>query len=243
MENESISGIFLSGRDGWALVYITGDMHGDEARFSAPELRKLKKGDTLLVCGDFGFLWEGTKAEKKTLDKLGKLKYSVGFIDGVHENFELLEQYPVVDWNGGRARQISGRLYHLLRGEIYTIEGKTFFAMGGGVSPDDDFRSLDDNRMRREIPSREELDRAAANIAAAGGTVDYIVTHEPPMRIKSFLLLKDQARSPEITGLNTFFDEVGKACTFKRWFFGSMHADKYIATTHVAVFRKVYKAE
>ena len=39
------------------MVYVTGDMHGDASRFSDPRLKKLKKGDTLLVCGDFGFLW------------------------------------------------------------------------------------------------------------------------------------------------------------------------------------------
>jgi len=75
--------------------------------------------------------------------------------------------------------------------------------------------------------------------------VDFIITHEPPMRIKGFLQLKQLTTSPggEITGLNTFFEELSKCCTFKRWFFGSMHADKFISTTHVAVFRKVLKAE
>jgi hypothetical protein len=219
-------------------------MHGDAARFQAPALRKLKKGDTLLVCGDFGFLWDGSKAEQALLKKIGKRKFHVAFIDGVHENFELLGQYPEEEWNGGRVHRISGNLVHLMRGQMFTIEGKRIFAMGGGVSPDDDFRPADDNRMRWEVPSREELDRAAAAIERAGGRMDYIVTHEPPMRIKAFLQLKQQSAAlGEVTGLNTFFEEVSKCCKFKRWFFGSMHTDKHIATTHVAVFRKVLKLE
>jgi len=223
-----------------SLVYVTGDLHGDASRLRTPEMRKLKKGDTLLICGDFGFVWDGSKAEQTTLKKLGKMKFNVAFIDGVHENFELLHQYPTVDWNSGRARQISGNLVHLPRGELYTIEGKTFFAMGGGVSPDDDFRAADEARMRYEIPSRDELDHAAANIERAKGKIDYIITHEPPMRIKAFLQLKTQAReTAEYTGLNTFFEEMGKCCKFKRWFFGSMHVDKHISTSHTAVFRKV----
>jgi len=214
-------------------------------RFGAPEMRKLKKGDTLLVCGDFGFLWEGSKTEKAALKKLGKMKFNIGFVDGVHENFELLAQYPEEEWNGGRARHISGRLWQLTRGEIYTIEGKTFFAMGGGVCPDDDYRHADDNRMRLEVPSREELDRAAANIERRDGKIDYIVTHEPPMRIKAFLQLKQTtvAANMEYTGLNTFFEEMGNCCTFKRWFFGSMHVDKFISSSHAAVFRKVVRVE
>lgn len=226
------------------MVYVTGDLHGDLSRLKGPEVRKLKKGDTLLVCGDFGFIWDGSKAEQAMLKKLGKLKFHLAFIDGVHENFELLNQYPVGEWNGARARQISGKLHHLMRGEVYTIEGKTFFTMGGGVCPDDDFRVSDDQRMRLEIPSREELRRAAAAIEALDGRIDYIITHEPPMRIKGFLQLKQQGRANlEITGLNTFLEELGKVCTFRRWFFGSMHKDKLIAQTHAAVFRKVLPAD
>jgi len=227
------------------MIYVTGDLHGDIGRFGAKEMRQLKKGDTLLVCGDFGFVWDGSRAEQATLKKLGKLKYNVCFIDGVHENFALLGQYPVEAWGGAMARRVSGNLIHLLRGEIYTIEGKTFFTMGGGVSPDDDYREPDDARSGWEIPSKEEFDRAAAAIERARGRMDYIVTHEPPMKIKAFLQLKAQTTSVggEVTGLNTFFEELGRCCTFKRWFFGSMHADKFISTTHVAVFRKVLKVE
>jgi len=226
------------------LVYVTGDLHGDPARLKDPAMRKLKKGDTLLVCGDFGFLWDGSKAEQSMLKKLGKRKYNIAFVDGVHENFELLGQHPVSSWNNGRARQISGNLYHLMRGEIYTIEGKTFFTMGGGVSPDDDFRSVDEARMRHETPSREELEHAAANLERVGGQLDYIITHEPPMRIKAFLQLKQQTRDTvEYTGLNTFFEEMAKCCKFTRWYFGSMHMDKFISNSHTAVFRKVLKVE
>ena len=54
------------------MVYVTGDFHGEYKRFSAPEYGRLKKGDTLIVCGDFGFVWENTDKEKKQLKKIGK---------------------------------------------------------------------------------------------------------------------------------------------------------------------------
>ena len=38
------------------MVYVTGDLHGEWARFRARGIRRLKRNDTLLVCGDFGFL-------------------------------------------------------------------------------------------------------------------------------------------------------------------------------------------
>jgi len=222
------------------VVYITGDMHGDPDRLKSRDMRRLKKGDTLLVCGDFGFVWDGSKTEQAMLKKLGKLKYNIAFVDGVHENFALLEQYPVVQWNGGRARHINGKLHHLLRGELFTIEGNTYLAMGGGVCPDDDYRTQDDLRIARETPNYDELKNAADNLQVTNGHVDYIITHEPPIRIKAFLQLKKQQHeSVDSTGLHNFFDEVMAKCTFKRWFFGSMHVDKRISASHMALFRKV----
>ena len=123
------------------MVYVTGDLHGEYARFSDPTFRRLKKGDTLIVCGDFGFLWKGGKKEEALLRKIGKKRYTVLFLDGRHENFELLNAYPVTDWNGGKAQVISGNLIHLLRGELYTLEGESYFTFGGGESPDRELRA------------------------------------------------------------------------------------------------------
>ena len=77
------------------MVYVTGDMHGDLDRFKSPALKKLKKGDTLIVCGDFGFVWTGSKAEEKVLKKLSNKKYNICFVDGTHENFKLLYKTEV----------------------------------------------------------------------------------------------------------------------------------------------------
>ena len=83
------------------MLYVTGDTHGDYERFTSSALKKLKKGDTLFICGDFGFIWDGSKNEEKMLKKIGKLKYNVCFIDGTHENFERLRSYEVSEFKGG----------------------------------------------------------------------------------------------------------------------------------------------
>ena len=59
------------------MIYITGDMHGDFSRFKDVKKAHVKKGDTLIVCGDFGFLWNGGKKEEAALHKIGKLPYTV----------------------------------------------------------------------------------------------------------------------------------------------------------------------
>ncbi len=85
------------------MIYITGDTHGEMDRFHSKEMKKVGKGDTLLICGDFGFIWDGSAAERKSIRKLGSRRYAVGFVDGTHENFDLLATYPVVEWHGGKA--------------------------------------------------------------------------------------------------------------------------------------------
>ena len=39
------------------MIYITGDTHGDISCFKNPKLNKLGEKDILIVCGDFGFIW------------------------------------------------------------------------------------------------------------------------------------------------------------------------------------------
>ena len=82
------------------MVYITGDLHGDYNRLDSI---KLKKGDTLIICGDFGLVWDGSAREEKLLRQLGKKKFNICFLDGTHENFELLDEYPVGVFCGGRS--------------------------------------------------------------------------------------------------------------------------------------------
>lgn len=220
------------------MIYVTGDTHGDLSRFESAAAKTLKKGDTLIVCGDFGFIWDNSKKEQKILKKLGKKKYNICFIDGTHENFELLNSYEKVDFNGGKAHHICGNLYHLMRGQIYNIESLSFFTMGGGESPDIDIRFENNSWSKAEFPTRDELLFGAENLENHNCTVDYVITHEPPVKIKSFLRLKD-SESASVTGLNTYLEELSEVCKFKRWFFGSMHLDKYISGTHIAVYQNI----
>ena len=89
------------------MIYVTGDVHADLGRFKGKAAKKLKKGDTLIVCGDFGFVWDGSKKEQRVLKWLGRRRYSVLFVEGTHDNLDLLAGYPVVDFCGGKANATS----------------------------------------------------------------------------------------------------------------------------------------
>lgn len=223
------------------MIYVTGDMHGILSRFDDPRLNKLKNGDTLIICGDFGFLWDGSKEEMSVLKKLSKKKYNICFVDGTHENFDMLSKLKVKKWNGGKVHQIADNIFHLMRGQIFTIDNQKIFTMGGGESPDIEIRFEMNTWSDMEIPTRDELVEGVDNLQKEGGKVDIVISHEPPAKIKDFLLLKTQ-NGASITAINTYLEDVGRTCQFKHWYFGSLHLDKYISDTHTSVFTSVIDA-
>lgn len=218
------------------MVYVTGDLHGDIRRFG--KFRRLRRGDTLLVCGDFGFLWTGDAAEQRVLKRLGRRPYTILFVDGVHENHALLDALPVTQFAGAAVHQLGRRLYHVLRGEILELEGRSFFVCGGGESPDADLLEEGKNWWSRELPSQQELAAARARLLAHDNRVDYVVTHQPPQMIYNFL----QMHLSQFNPLSAFLDEVSRSVRFDRWFFGALHLDKVVSSAYVALFKELRPA-
>ena len=86
------------------------------------------------------------------------------FIDGNHENFEQLNSYAVEQWNGGKVHIIEDNMIHLMRGQIFTIDGLKFFTFGGAYSIDKMSRAEGISWFPEEIPSREEYEEGWANL-------------------------------------------------------------------------------
>ena len=90
-------------------IFITGDIHGEPNRFSRerfPRQKELDKEDYMIICGDFGLVWEGkievqgdcvtvenreSDREKWWLDWLEALPFTGVFVDGNYENAETEE--------------------------------------------------------------------------------------------------------------------------------------------------------
>ncbi len=224
------------------MIYITGDVHGDVDFFRDSRLKKLTEDDTLIICGDFGFLWEGSEKERKALKTLTKKKYTICFVDGVHENFDLLSRYQPYRFKGGNAQKISSNIYHLSRGEIFTFERKTFFVMGGGESEDNEMREEGKTRFKGEMPSSEELLNGAQNLKDADYKVDYVLTYEAPAMAKDFIRLHTNSEM-HLTPLNTYLQELMKAVEYKHWYFGSLHLDMQVSKKMTVVFNDIIKIE
>ena len=208
------------------MVYVTGDMHGDISRFSdafLPNESEWAENDYLIVCGDFGFIFLNNEREKEQLDFLEQKSYTILWIDGNHENFTVLSQYPVEEWNGGKIHRIRKNIIHLLRGQCFTIEGKKFFTIGGAYSIDRGCREKDVSYWDAELPSDEEYKEASTTIFANNKKFDYIITHTAPKEIIRRLGYYPDFHDMELTG---YLEWVMYECQYERWFFGHFHENQ-----------------
>ena len=118
-------------------IFVTGDTHREhdfaKLEFFAKRNPQLTKNDYVIIAGDFGGVW-WRKTLSEDLKPYEDLPFTVLFIDGNHENFDLLYSYPVREWNGGKVHFIKPDIIHLMRGQVFELEGNTIFTFGGATS-------------------------------------------------------------------------------------------------------------
>lgn len=214
------------------MIYLTGDTHGDIDRFKHGKLRWLGKRDTVVVLGDFGFVWDGSREEQKKLDWLRKRPYTLLFLDGSHENYDLLKQYPTEERFGGKVQALGGNVYHVCRGSVLELEEKKYLCFGGAESQDREDREPGVNWWKEEMPSDEEYAFCEENLAACDYQVDYVLTHDAPSRFLDFTALA----SGENNQLHSFLDKILLKLTYDKWFFGCYHKDTQLSTKSRCVF-------
>lgn len=212
------------------MIYITGDIHGTISinRLSSknfPEQKQLTKDDYVIISGDFGLLWNGDKEDQYWLKWLDKAKpFTTLFIDGNHENFNLLESYPIEEWNGGKIHRINNSVIHLMRGQLFNIEGKKFFTFGGADSHDKGFRKEDVSWWKREIPSYAEYEEGLSNLDKHNWEVDYVITHTCSSSALEYLSAR-YGFSYELDQMHSYFYTLEENLRYKHWYFGHFHKD------------------
>ena len=217
------------------MIYVTGDTHGNIDRFK--QFKKLfpKYNDTVLVCGDFGFVWDGSETEQKQLSKLERCACNILFIEGTHDNLDLLEKFPQEEMFGGKVRRLAKNVFWLSRGGIYDIDGVSVFAIGGGESSDADERIEGVNWWPRELPDSDEIEKAKAALEAVENKVDIVISHQPP-RLELGLI---NAQRESINALTAFLGSAARSINYKHWYFGMDHIDRTVSPRMTAVFEKI----
>jgi len=243
-------------------VFITGDTHADFDRFSVYsfyEQKEMTKEDYVIICGDFGGVWSRTEKFTSLLKQLEDKPYTTLFVDGNHENFDMLYEYPIKEWNGGRVHVVSDSVYHLVRGQVFEIENKNYFTMGGAASQDikDGILEMDDPEFHRkrqqlnmqmglyrinhlswwkeEMPNDEEYAEGLANLEKHNWTVDYIITHCCPTSIQT-VLSEGFFKADTLTD---YLETIKNKTTFHRWFFGHYHENKRIGEKFYLLYNMI----
>lgn len=237
------------------MIYITGDTHRDIIRFKKEHF-PANEDDYLIICGDFGMVWKDSRYEHKLRNLLEEKPFTTLFVSGNHENFDLLAKFPIQEWNGGKVQFIKDNIIHLMRGQVFTIGGHTFFTMGGASSHDiadgildpdaADFEEKKNSLMwkcanyrinhrtwwKEELPSDDEYAEAEKNLNAHGRKIDYIITHCAPDSIEG-IVGNSYHHGNHLTG---YLETVKQTCSFKKWFFGHYHINKVINDKFVVLY-------
>lgn len=211
-------------------MIITGDTHGtlDLAKLKIYCTTHNTADEYILILGDCGVRFHGGLKDSVTQKALEDLPCkAILFLDGNHENFDLLNSYEVKEWNGGKVHFISDKIIHLMRGQIFNIEDKTFFVFGGGNSIDKEYRIEGRSWWPSEMPSKEEYEDGIRNLEEAGNKVDYILTHTAPDFICKQLVNHLYEGEEE---LQEYLGKISSLVTFKEWYYGHWHFDKDIGS-------------
>lgn len=249
------------------MIYLTGDTHNDFSRLSNKYFKrhnlKINENDYIVVCGDLGLCW----AKNKTFEWNGKWfserAYALLWVQGNHENYDMIGEYPLEEWHGGKVRHIvRDKVILLERGQVFEIEGKTFFTFGGasshdiqgGVldrnSPEFDFmvqraetlylpyRVKGESWWSEELPSDVEFSEGMKNLDKIDYKVDYVLTH--------CCATKLQEKIMECVGGNTkadiltdYFQKLESILEYKQWFFGHYHHDFKVDDKHTLLYNKI----
>lgn len=207
------------------MIYITGDTHGEYDEFlNRVNQYQISKDDIVIVCGDFGFVWD-TPYHRYYLAKLTAEPFTIAFVDGNHEDFDLLYTYPVTTWNGGKVHKISDNIYHLMRGQRFVIEGKSFFVMGGAYSIDKAMRVEGRSWWKQELPNNIEYKIAEETLKSCDYKVDYVLTHTVPQSVIRYLGCVPDMNDAELTG---YFEWLYGELKFQKWFTGHFHVNRLV---------------
>ena len=216
-------------------TFLKGDIHGNLFEIIDFINRfDLGKNDNIIILGDCGIAW---RKDKKDLAQNIKLWNECGngvklyFIDGNHENFNILNSLPIENNMG----KIADNIYHLRRGQVYEFENKKILVCGGADSIDKYRRIENFTWWKEEAISQETIDDIPA------GHYDYVLTHCCPRSIfeknriyLSTLQFLDENKINHSS--EDMLEQLKNKITFDHWFFAHYHINRNLDEKFTCLF-------
>lgn len=216
-------------------TFLKGDIHGNLFEIIDFINRfNLGKNDNIIILGDCGIAW---RKDKKDLAQNIKLWNECGngvklyFIDGNHENFNILNSLPIENNMG----KIADNIYHLRRGQVYEFENKKILVCGGADSIDKYRRIENFTWWKEETISQETIDDIPA------GHYDYVLTHCCPRSVfeknriyLSTLQFLDENKINHSS--EDMLEQLKNKITFDHWFFGHYHINRNLDEKFTCLF-------
>jgi len=214
------------------MIFVTGDKHGelgmgDLSSKNWPEGKTLTKKDYLIIAGDFGLIWtKKDNVEEYWLKWLNDKPWTTLWVDGNHENHaRLAEEFEDVDMFGSSVGKTSDSVFHLKRGNVYNIEGKLFFTMGGAKSIDRNSRKPGKTWWPQEVPSPEEKEKGYKILEKMGDQIDFVISHTAPETLirMYFATIGLSSRFTELDSTRLYLDDVFRTCRNAEYYCGHWH--------------------
>ncbi|MDO5406201.1 MAG: metallophosphoesterase [Eubacteriales bacterium] len=245
------------------MIYITGDCHGDYRRFNTenfPEQLNMSRTDYVVICGDFGY-WDRSAEQKWWRKWLSQKPFTILWVDGNHENYDMLSELPIEEWHGGNVQYVAPNIIHLMRGQVYDLEGLRIFSFGGARSHDIQDGILDPDapdyrhkykalsksgamfRVRhlswwdQEMPDDAEFEEGRKNLAAVDWNVDFIITHCTASSTQALFC----AGLFQPDNLTAYLEEIRQTCTYKKWFFGHYHDNRNVTDKDLMLYEQIIR--
>lgn len=217
-------------------VYITGDTHGqiDLKKITTDGLKMrgidITSGDYLIILGDWGVVWDRASTQGKVkrpdtflLHWYESKPWTTIVVLGNHENYDAYENLPLSEWNGAKVWRLAENVIVVKSGEIFTLNDKTFFVMGGASSIDKASRVNHISWWRQELPSFEDTDLALDKLESYGYKVDYLLTHCAPTKLHQ-KIVKEESKDCLTEFLDCIINCYGLEYTHH--YFGHYHIDQ-----------------
>ena len=218
------------------MIWFTGDIHGspDSIRNFFRKVHPTSE-DVIVLLGDVGANYYEDARDENVKAVLSELKPTILCVHGNHEIRPWrVKGYELQTWHGGKVwvQERYPNLHFAKDGEIFTLEGLRYIAIGGAYSVDKYYRLQagygwwDDEHPSDEI-------KAYVEAQLKKKPIDVVISHTCPLRnepTEVYLDGIDQSTVDKSTEI--WLDTIENELDYMAWYCGHWHTDKRVDKMH-----------